>query len=197
MSQFIKHRFSRREKALALVLIVALLVGLYFFAVHFPVTRGISQAEQDTEEVDARLTEAQAKMAEYTQMQQELEEILAQPADQITIMPPYNNIETLMQRLDVIFAGTNAQFSFGQAQITEGVAARSISFQCTAASYQEARRLLRDLTGMGYRCLINSFSFNPESDTSLYSGPLDVSASVTFYEYAGEPEEESVEAAEE
>ena len=62
------------------------------------------------------------------------------------------------------------------------MAARSISFTCTAESYQDARRLLRDVTGTGWRCLLNSFTMTPLEE-SLYGGRLRVSGVVTFYEY--------------
>lgn len=182
MSDFLNRSFTRREKLILLALLLAVLVALYFLVVHYPIVNRMEQIEHESEEVDKRLSEAAVKAAEYSNMKTELDRILAQPQDRISVMPPYSNIETLMRKLDVIFAGTGPDFSFGQASVRDNVAARSISFTCTAESYQDARRLLRDVTGTGWRCLLNSFTMTPLEE-SLYGGRLRVSGVVTFYEY--------------
>ena len=182
MSDFLNRSFTRREKLILLALLLAVLVALYFLVVHYPIVNRMEQIEHESEEVDKRLSEAAVKAAEYSNMKMELDRILARPQDQISVMPAYSNIETLMRKLDVIFAGTGPDFSFGQASVRDNVAARSISFTCTAESYQDARRLLRDVTGTGWRCLLNSFTMTPLEE-SLYGGRLRVSGVVTFYEY--------------
>ena len=182
MSDFLNRSFTRREKLILLALLLAVLVALYFLVVHYPIVNRMEQIEHESEEVDKRLSEAAVKAAEYSNMKTELDRILARPQDQISVMPAYSNIETLMRKLDVIFAGTGPDFSFGQASVRDNVAARSISFTCTAESYQGARRLLRDVTGTGWRCLLNSFTMTPLEE-SLYGGRLRVSGVVTFYEY--------------
>lgn len=182
MSDLMGRRFTRREKALILVVLIVLLAGLYFLVVHYPIVERTAAIERETEDLEKQYQSAQIKAAEYAAMKQELDEILAQPADEITVMPPYNNIETLMRKLDVIFAGTNPQFSFSQARITDGTAARTISFTCTAADYQAARNLLKAVTSTGYRCLLDSFTLTPE-EGDLYAGALNVSGAITFYEH--------------
>ena len=167
MSDFLNRSFTRREKLILLALLLAVLVALYFLVVHYPIVNRMEQIEHESEEVDKRLSEAAVKAAEYSNMKTELDRILARPQDQISVMPAY---------------GTGPDFSFGQASVRDKVAARSISFTCTAESYQDARRLLRDVTGTGWRCLLNSFTMTPLEE-SLYGGRLRVSGVVTFYEY--------------
>lgn len=180
MSEFMSHSLTRREKAMLLVLLLALVIGLYFLVVHYPIVNRMEEIDRDTEDLDKQIEAAEVKSAEYSSMKTELDEILAQP--EASVMPPYNNIEPLMRKLDVIFAGTNPDFSFGQATISESVATRTISFSCTAKDYQSARGLLRDVTGTGWRCLLNSFTMTPvEGD--LYEGEIRVSGVITFYEY--------------
>lgn len=188
MSDFLSRNFTRREKTMIVVLLAALLVGLYFLAVHYPVVNRMEQIEQETAEVDGLIETAEGKAAEYTAMKQELDKILSQPEEDVTVMPPYNNVESLMSRLDAIFHGTNANFSFGQAAITDHVAARKINFSCSAKDYQEARRLLRDVTGTGWRCLLDSFTLAPVNG-SLFGSELQVSGVITFYEYVRQGEE--------
>lgn len=187
MSDLLNRSFTRREKNLLLVLILVLLVGLYFMAVHYPIVNRMEQIERDSEDTDVLLEAAEVKMAEYISMKKELEEILSQPEEDITVMPPYSNIKTLMRKLDDIFDGTSPDFTFGQANIDDGIAARKINFTCTAADYQEARTLIRDMTGTGYRCLLDSFTMTPEGE-DLYSGELNLSGVITFYEYAQQDE---------
>ena len=185
MSGILNRALTNREKGMLLALVIILIVGLYFYCVHFPVVNGMEEVERDTAAVETQLTAARAKAAEYADMQAELEEIFSKPTDQISILPPYSNIETLMRRLDVIFAGTNPDFSFGQASISDNIASRNISFSCTANDYAAARRILRDVTTTGYRSLLNSFTFSPV-EGELYTGPINVSGVITFYELVPE-----------
>ena len=188
MSEFFNRNFTRREKAMIVVLLVVLLGGLYFLVVHFPIVNRMEEIGNEVEEVEKKTADAEVKLAEYSEMKRELDEILSQPEEDITVMPPYNNIETLMKKLDVIFAGTNPNFSFGQASITDEIAARTINFNCTARDYKEARSLLKAVTGTGYRCLLNSFTLTPV-EGGLYEGELKVSGAITFYEHVRPTEE--------
>ena len=188
MTDLMKRSFTRRERALLLVLLVMLLVGLYFLAVHFPIVNRLEAIDREQEVLLAQLETAQLKAAEYSAMKQELDEILSQPEEDITVMPAYNNIETLMRKLDVIFAGTSPDFTFNQVRTTDNVASRTIHFSCTAEDYQAARQLLREVTGTGWRCLLDSFTMNPEGET-LYAGQIRLSGAITFYEYMPSAEE--------
>ena len=192
MSDIMGRRLTGREKALILVVLIVLVAGLYFLVVHYPIVERTAEIQRETEVVEQEYQAAQLKAAEYASMKQELDEILSQPADKITVMPLYNNIETLMRRLDVIFAGTNPQFNFSQARITDGTAARTISFTCTAASYQAARNLLKAVTGTGYRCLLDSFTLTPK-EGDLYAGEVNVSGAITFYEHVKADDSAAVE----
>lgn len=188
MPDVMKRSFTRRERALILVLLVMLLVGVYFLAVHFPIVNRMEEIDREQENLQTELEAAQLKAVDYASMKQELDQILSQSEEDITVMPAYNNIETLMRRLDVIFAGTSADFTFNQARITDNVAARTINFSCTAEDYQSARQLLREVTGTGWRSLLDSFTLTPEGET-LYAGQIRLSGAITFYEYIPQAEQ--------
>lgn len=189
MTGVLNRSFTRREKVMVVVLLVALIGGLYFLVVHYPIASRMEQIEHDEEEADGLISAAEAKYAEYVSMKQELDEILSRPAEDISVMPEYNNIETLMCKLHEIFDGTNPDFGFGQASINEDTASRTINFTCTARNYEEARQLLRDVTGTGYRCILNSFTMTPDNG-SLYDSELKLSGVVTFYEHVTQSEED-------
>ena len=195
MRSLLSHALSNREKCLLLALIVLFLVGLYFFAVQYPIAERTAAIEQENAVLDGELAAAQSRADEYNAMKAEIDEIMAQPQDKITLLPPYSNIETLMRVLDVIFAGTNADFSFGQPRISGNVAARTISFTCTAADYATARRLLHDVAGTQYRSLLDSFTLTPVDSRDLYAGALQVNGSITFYERVAESEAATEDAA--
>ena len=182
MRSFLSRALSNREKCLLLVLIALLLVGLYFFAVQYPIAGRTAAIAQENEVLDTELAAAQARADEYNAMKAEIDAIMAQPQDQITLLPPYSNLETLMRVLDAIFAGTNADFNFSQPSINGDVAARTISFSCTAADYTTARRLLREVAGTPYRSLLGSFTITPVDGGDLYTGALQVNGTITFYE---------------
>ena len=121
-----KRSLSQREKVLILALVLLLVVGVYFFAVYFPIRDRMAAIEQQNVELDTQIAAAQAKAQEYRDMQAELEEIFALPPEKISMMPPYNNIEPLMRMLDNLFAGTEPHFNFGQASINGNIASRTI-----------------------------------------------------------------------
>ena len=59
--------------------------------------------------------------------------------------------------------------------------ARTVRFSFSAESYDHARQVLTELTGTGYRCLLESVSLGPDNG-DVFTGKLSVSGSITFYE---------------
>lgn len=184
MSDFLNRSFSRREKFLLLLLVVVLLVGLYFLLVHYPIVTRMAEIETETDDVLYEQEIANARLAVYNTMQDELKVIFAMPADELTEMPAYDNAETLMLHLNRIFAGTNQRLSFDEIRVGEesNVAERTMRFSFDATSYKEARGVITDLTNTGYRCLLDSLSISPTDDGSVETGALGVSGTITFYE---------------
>lgn len=181
MLNLLTKRLSNREKALLLVLAVLLVVGVYVLAVQYPVTDRLRQAEYDAAEVEDQIVVAEAKAQVYADMQAELAEIFAQPPEDVTVLPAYDNIENLVFLFNDIFAGTDPSLSFSPVQEQGNVAVRPVQFSFTADSYDHARRVLTALTGTGYRCLLDGLTFAP-GEGDVETGALRVSGNITFYE---------------
>lgn len=182
MSDFMNRSFSRREKLLLLLLVIILLVGLYFYLVHYPITQRLDEIELETDDVLFQQDVANTRLQMYNEMKDELDIVDAMPEDQVTMMPEYDNIQTLMNMFNVIFAGTQQSLSFDNVRINDNnVAERTVRFSFTARDYDHARQVLANLTGTGYRCLLDSLSFGA-SGGSVETGELRVTGNITFYE---------------
>ena len=175
------HKFNRREKTMLLALTALLLIGLYVVLVHYPIERQREQIAEERDMLSLEMSIAQARTDQYDQMKRELNEIFALPSEELTVMPAYDNVQALMLDLNHIFAGTRPELSFDPIEITDGVAARTIRFSFSASSYENARFIIEQLTGTGYRCLLDSLDVSAESK-NVRSGGLVVSGTITFYE---------------
>lgn len=182
MNNVMNRRFSNRERVLMLLLVMILLVGLYFFLVHYPIANRMEEIEEERQEIEAEQAVADARLQTYNDMKAELEEIFALPEDQITKMPDYDNRETLLNYFNIIFAGTDQDLSFDNVQFNENVAERTMRFSFTAEDYDKAVEVLTSLTRAGFRCLLDSLSISPSSG-DLTEGSLRVSGTITFYEF--------------
>ena len=185
MNAVLTRSFTRREQAMLLVLVLAILVGLYFYAVHYPIVNRMEEIEQETEEVALATTVAETRYAQYKAMKAELDEIFAMPEDELTVMPEYDNFQTLMNYFNVIFLGTDPSLNFDAVRTSGKIATRTVRFSFTAGDYAQAKRILGQLTGTGFRCLMENVSLTPaDNNEEVESGVLKVSGTITFYELA-------------
>lgn len=190
------RNFTRREKVLLVILGLVLLVGLYFLCVQRPVEDRLAALELEKEDLELDTTVATTMLAQRNEMRAELDEIFAMPKDQITVMPAYDNLETLMVQFDSIFMGLEPKLSFPEVRFEEGVATRPIEFEFDAPSYDQARAILTRLTRTGQRSLLDGLSIQPmERESSgrgqtangdIKTGPVSVRGTIYFYELAPE-----------
>lgn len=183
MSNFMTRRFTLREKILLGLLIVILLVGLYFFLVHYPIQNRMNEIAQEREEVQARLDIAEIRKGIYDRMQAELKSIFELPPDEITYMPKHDNLNVLIERFDAIFKGIEVRFNYGTPQTSNGIVSRAIGFSFSVADFDTAKKVLKELTGTGYRCLMSNITLSPGSG-DIQSSELSISGTITFYELA-------------
>lgn len=198
--------FTRREKALLLLLVLVLLVGLYFLLIHRPVEASLAKLQTEKEDLELKTTVAETKLKLYRDMKQELDEIFALPADQLTVMPAYNNLEKLMVQFDNIFTGMEPKLSFHDLRVSEdGVVTRPIDFEFEAPSYEQARAILTGLTHTGNRALLDGLSIQPKgvavtdryfldavrAGGNIEAGAVLVKGSISFYELGEAPAKEA------
>ncbi len=181
----INRNLSRREKVLLLVLVLIGLIGLYFYLVHYPIVNRMSEIENERGEVADQQIVADARSAVYKSMKDELDVIFAMPEDKITVMPNYDNIQVLMQQFNTIFANVSPELSFDTVTVSDGVAVRTMRFSFAASGYEEAKEVITNLTGTGFRCLLSGLTLSP-SDGDVETNELHVSGVITFYENAAD-----------
>ncbi len=197
--------FSRREKTLLVFLALILVVGLYVLLVQRPVEAKLDELALEVEDLDLKTQVAQIKLSQRNKMKKELDEIFALPKDEITVMPPYDNLETLMVQFNAIFMDLEPKLSFPEVQFNEGIATRPIQFEVMVPSYDQARAILTRLTRTGYRSLLDGLSITPATETvtsrtrlrvqtgqSIQQGTVALRGTIYFYELAPEtlePEE--------
>ena len=199
--------FTRREKIMLVILALVLVVGLYFLLVHRPVEAKLEELAKEQEDLELMTDVAQAMLIQRNSMQAELDEIFALPKDQITVMPEYDNAETLIMQLNNIFMGLEPRLSFPAVRINEGIATRPIDFEFEAPSYEEARAILTRLTRTGYRSLLDGLSIRPSEtrtttvrgrtvtqrveNGNIQEGSVVVKGTIYFYELVPESQREA------
>ncbi len=203
--------FSRREKTLLVFLALILVVGLYVLLVQRPVEAKLDELALEKEDLKLDQQVAEVKLSRRNKMKKELDEIFALPQDQITVMPPYDNIETLMVQFNTIFMGLEPKLSFPEVRFEEGIATRPIQFEVVVPSYEQARAILTRLTRTGYRSLLDGLSITPTDGTvtghtrlqtgqsvqtgrNIQTGSVAVEGTIYFYELAPETAEKDEDA---
>lgn len=174
------HNFSKREKVILFIAAIALVVGFYFLVIHYPCKTRLAEIEEEKVTVEDETMLANIMLDSYNGMKNELDEIFSMPEDEITYMPEYDNIVTLMSILDGIIP--RSEYTLSQSVGIEGtIAARTMNFNFTAANYEQAKEILSQLQGTGYRCLMQNLTIAP-SDGSVTGSDVKVSVGIVFYE---------------
>jgi hypothetical protein len=176
--------FTKREKVLLVILAVVMLAGFYVLSVQNPVHTRLQELEAQLENVELEAEIAQLQADRYQAMQQELESLFAQPKSEITVMPPYDNLQPLMNQLNLIFApATSFDLNFQPIVIEDSVARRAIGMDFTCADYTVARGIIEQLSYTGWRCLVSELTLSAaRQDSDVASGSVSVTATITYFE---------------
>lgn len=179
--------FSRREKLLMLLLAAIMLLGVYLLGVHYPVRDSLAQLETERANLDLELQIAMAQYSSYTAMQEELEELLSRPSDQVTVVPDYDNLQPLMNRLNQILSlAESYDLSFDPVTVEDSIVRRTIRMSFTCGSYQSARSIVEQLYRTGWRCLVSDLSLStPQGAGNLADSTVVAAATVTYFEQSG------------
>lgn len=173
--------FTKREKIILLVLVLFLVAGFYFLVIHYPVTNRLEEIAAEKLEVEDQTNAAIAKGQVYIRMKNELNEIMSLPLDKLTVMPTYDNTQALWFYYRSIFVDVAPDLRFSDPKISGRIATRSMTFSFTAENYDIAKETLKQLTGTGFRCLLQNVTITP-GDGNLADDALKVSGTIIFYE---------------
>lgn len=178
------RNFTKREKTVLLLLVIFLLVGLYFLVIHFPVTTRLEEIDAEMAMIEDETNIAIVKGQLYVNMKNELKDIFALPFDKITVMPAYDNQTTLFYNYQNIFDNLHPDINFGDVEFEGNVAMRNVSFTVTVSSFEEAKTFVNNLTGTGFRCLLENITVTP-AEGSLENDAITLSGNIMFYELVG------------
>ncbi len=190
------YTFSRREKALLVVLALLAVAGIWYQFVFVGTQDTISRLNAQIADVqDQKATDA-ARVMQTKRMSEEIERCKAAgiaPAE----IPAYDNVQALMARLNGTLApttGYNLKFE-DVAAGSAGIVTRGVELSYGCGSYQEARVILNSLTRGGFPCSIDDFTLTDNGakvsastatrnvgSGSANAAPYSASAHLTFYE---------------
>lgn len=179
------RNINKREQALILVLVIALLATIYYEFIW----KNVEQAKvtYDTADLETEMTQQLAIAANIKNMEAEIE---ANKENKTGEISTYNNLTNEINQLNDIF-GSAQNFSFGFDQtVADGDAVRrNISCSFTDTDYKTAKQRLQALHDCPYRCLITNLAISPTTiegmegdEKNIADGPVAVSLNVTFYE---------------
>lgn len=179
-SKYLKRRFSLREIIFMIILVAVLFFGLYFWLVYYPIQDRIAEFNAKKDELQLAIDVDKARETQYDKMKAELDEIMKEEAP--TRMPKFDNINNLTDKFAEIFADKNANegINYNAPSLKDGIYERTLQFTFKATGYEDAKGILLQLLGTGYRCLMSNLSFQP--DGNLNDGSVSVSTTITFYE---------------
>lgn len=180
--------FSKREKVLMSVLAAVLLLAFYLLTVHYPVQENLARLEQERADLELDAQIAQIQYDKYQAMREELDALLSQSADRVTVMPDYDNLQPLMNRLNQIFTlAASYDMSFSPVELDGATARRTIQASFTCAAYEDARSIVEQLCHTGWRCLVSDLTLGtPQNTGDLAAGAVTASVTITFFEYDGQ-----------
>ena len=181
-----KTKLTGRETIMVLFLVV-LLIGLgYYMGFYTPLQEELASISSQCNDIDAQITTAMAKVSQMDEMQAELDEIFARPADEITEIAPYDNKEVVLTQLyGILGQAKSYTLDFTDPKVGEdGTVRRDISMNFTCANYESAKAIIRDLTDSQWRCLVSNVAIVAEDD-NLMKNAVTVSATITYFEHTG------------
>lgn len=193
------YTFSKREKAMLVVLAVMLLAIVYYRFFFVSVNEQVDSLQGQIASTEDQITIDTAKALELSTMKKSIQEYQAAGRRE-TSMPDYDNITPLMATLNGTLSVTNNfSLSFDDLDGSEaGMVKRGVTLSFTCENYTQARGVIDALAQGEYPCSIESVSITDNSATASSSSygiasagtsdgttradNYEVTAHLTFYE---------------
>lgn len=171
--KILSRDFTRGEKVLIALLLIALIALGYYQFVDKPVRESIVAADQERSMLETELTAVNAKVADLNRMQNELDSMQGS----VSLMPSYNNSKAELDLLNDILADTE-QYSISMSNVTRSgdQIRRGFALQFTVADYDTMKATISRLSSSEFRCLIDDIR------VAYSEQGVSVSATATFYE---------------
>lgn len=174
-----KRKLTAREWVLLGLLAVIALVSGYILLFYMPMTARRDSARSGAELCRAQTEAAQVRLEEKRRMERELEALFSGDTEPLSIAD-YDNIHPVMLELNGILSGAeDYSLSFSTVDTSSAIVRRSISVSFTSARYEDARKILRQLHGSAYRCMLDDVTLSMERG----GGAVSVNGVIVFFEY--------------
>lgn len=178
--------FSRREKALLLILAFLLVVCAYYALVEKPVSDTLRASAQRLDASESALRAAEPRLERLREMRSALDSL--DPASR-TDVPDYDNAKNVVELLNRAMAMTDTYTLTFQPVVREGsIVRRTIQMDFRCDGYATGKRILKALLDSGFRCQVTDLRCACVTGWDIRREEVSVSATVTFYEFAGADE---------
>lgn len=184
-------KLSSRDAMLLIFLVVLIIGSCWYMFFYTPLQNEILDIRSQSSQMDTEITTAMAKVSKMKAMQEEVDAILAQPADQITEIAPYDNATVVIAQLNGILAASDEyKLTFRDVEVNDdGTVRRVINMSFLCSDYANARSIVDALSSSHWRCIVNSVTMGVPKDAlgtdetpNLMLYPVEVNAQVTFFE---------------
>lgn len=181
-------KLSGRDAVLLVILVVLVVGSCWYMFFYTPLQSEIQDIQAQSAQVDTEISVAAVRVSRMQAMQDEIDEILARPEDEITEIAPYDNATVIIAQLNgILSASQEYNLSFRDVSINDdGTVRRPIAMTFRCPNYQSARKIIAALNGSKWRCIVNSVSVtaasNADGVANVMDGGVEVSAQVTFFE---------------
>lgn len=183
------YTFSRREKALMLVLVVILLAVAWFVLVFQRTTNEVTRLDGEIAAAQTQVGIATTRVSQMEMMKAAIAEYEAAGARMVDI-PEFDNVEPLMAELNGIMGAASTytlSFDALDTETSDQYVLRSVRIDFATGSYDGAEAIIDALANGSYPCVIQSVSISDGSTNSRVRGAtgsdvVSASAYVTFLE---------------
>lgn len=184
-------KLSSREVFMLIILVVLVVGSCWYMFFYTPLQNEILDIQAKSAQLDTDIATAAAKAAKMKSMQEEVDAILARPADEITEIAPYDNATVVIAQLNgILSASEEYNLTFRDVAVnSDGTVRRVINMTFRCESYASARIIVDALSGSHWRCIVNSVNMSvPQKEIeqgdmpNIMKYPVEVTAQVTFFE---------------
>ena len=184
-------KLSSREVFMLIILVVLVVGSCWYMFFYTPLQNEILDIQAKSAQLDTDIATAATKAAKMKSMQEEVDAILARPADEITEIAPYDNATVVIAQLNgILSASEEYNLTFRDVAVnSDGTVRRVINMTFLCESYASARSIVDALSGSHWRCIVNSVNMSvPKKEIerddvpNIMKYPVEVTAQVTFFE---------------
>ena len=170
------RQFTRAEKILLVVLALILIALVYYKFVYTNIEQTISTANAEAETLQSELDIQQVQLASLQKMQNELDEIEADP--NASRIESYNNSTAEIAFLnDILEDSIQYSITFGDVTRSGDTIRRNFTLQYQTKNYAAAQKITEALSDGSMRCLIGDMRCSTDEE-----GLVTVSETATFFE---------------